>query len=359
MDNAPLRSSELRQAMTGRLQRRGTAKGQINIPAVPDLLDHYVTVCDDTFKAVGVDFTEEELAGLRKILSSQLTEAFKASPRSEIQIEYEAPYGATVQYFVKAQWFSVEGAYENWVATRKPPLFGKEPDARVSNLAAAAADPATFPILDIGAGTGRNSLALARRGHPVDAVEMTPKFADMLGAEARSEGLAVRVIQRDVFTTLADLRQDYQLILLSEVVSDFRTQEQLQGVFELASHCLAPGGTLVFNMFLAKDGYTPDDAARQMGQQCYTSIFTRSELAEASAMAPLELISDDSVYDYEKAHLPAEDWPPTSWYENWVSGMDVFDVPREQCPIELRWLVYRKASWIATPRSGNASPSSW
>lgn len=58
-----------------------------------DLLDHYVTVCDDTFKALGVEFTAEELAGLRKVLSSQVAEAFKASPRSEVQIEYEAPYG--------------------------------------------------------------------------------------------------------------------------------------------------------------------------------------------------------------------------------------------------------------------------
>ena len=30
------------------------------------------------------------------------------------------------------------------------------------------------------------------------------------------------------------------------------------------------------------------------------------------------------------------------WYAGWVSGQDVFDVPREQCPIEMRWLVYQK-----------------
>jgi 16S rRNA A1518/A1519 N6-dimethyltransferase RsmA/KsgA/DIM1 with predicted DNA glycosylase/AP lyase activity len=35
-------------------------------------------------------------------------------------------------------------------------------------------------MLDIGGGTGRNTLALARRGHPVDVVEMTPKFADTI-----------------------------------------------------------------------------------------------------------------------------------------------------------------------------------
>ncbi|MCX6484153.1 MAG: SAM-dependent methyltransferase, partial [Mycobacterium sp.] len=80
-----------------------------------------------------------------------------------------------------------------------------------------------------------------------------------------------------------------------------------------------------------------------LGQQCYTSIFTATELAGAISLHPLHLIADDSVHDYEKDHLPADKWPPTSWYANWVSGLDVFDVPREDSPIELRWLVYRKS----------------
>ena len=335
---------DLRKAMTRRLMRRAVTRAEISVPAAPGMLDEYVEMCNEQFTAIGVRFTAEERAQLREVLKTQLVEAYAASPRSDIVISYESPVGLSVKYHVKAQWFTVQGAYDNWVATREPPLFGTEPDARVSALADEAEYPASFWILDIGAGTGRNTLALARRGHPVDAVEMTEKFAEAIRIEAERDSLGVRVIQRDVFETLQDLRTDYQLILLSEVVSDFRTTEQLRGTFELAAHCLAPGGQLVFNIFLARDGYTPDDAARELGQQCYTSIFTRAELANASALLPLDLIADDSVYEYEKTHLPAENWPPTSWYAGWVSGQDVFDVAREDSPIELRWLVYRKAS---------------
>ena len=57
---------------------------------------------------------------------------------------------------------------------------------------------------------------------------------------------------------------------------------------------------------------------------------------------PLQLVSDHSVHEYEKANLPAGAWPPTSWYADWVSGRDVFDLPRENCPIEMHWLVYQK-----------------
>ena len=328
--------------MTRRLMRRAVGRGEITLPAVPGMLEDYVTMCDDTFTAMGVRFNAEDLAQLRSVLAGQLAEAYAASPRSNIVISYESPVGLSASYNVKAQWFTLGEAYDSWVGTREPPLFGTEPDARVWDLAAAAAVPADFPVLDIGAGTGRNSLALARRGHPVDAVEMTGKFAEILTGEAQREGLDVRVLQRDVFETLDDLRADYDLILLSEVVSDFRTTDQVRRVFELAASCLAPGARLVFNVFLAREGYQPDDAARELGQQAYTSIFTYPELAEAASGLPLELVADDSVHDYEKANLPAEKWPPTSWYANWVCGLDVFDVPRQESPIELRWLVYRK-----------------
>ena len=77
--------------------------------------------------------------------------------------------------------------------------------------------------------------------------------------------------------------RDYQLILLSEVVSDFRTTQQLRSLFELAAQCLAPGGRLVFNAFLPREGYTPDQAAREFGQQMYTTIFTRDEMSTADS----------------------------------------------------------------------------
>ena len=336
--------STLRDAMARRLYRRSVVAGQITVPAVPGMIDEYVKMCDNICAIVGAQQTAEESAGLRTFLETELARAYSASHRSNIVIAYHAPFGIGMNFRVTAEWLTVAGDYDTWVGSREGPLFGTAADARVWALAEEAADPSTYRVLDIGAGTGRNALALARRGHPVDAVEMTPKFAEIIRSEAERESLDVHVIEGDAFDTMDGVRTDYQLIVASEVVPDFRTVQELRGVLELAADCLAPGGRVVFNTFLARPGYTPDSAALELGQQCNTMIFTRDEMTSAVAQLPLELVADDSAVEYEKTHLPQGAWPPTNWFEGWANGLDLFDVEPEESPIELRWLVFTRSA---------------
>jgi SAM-dependent methyltransferase len=336
--------STLREAMARRLYRRSVAMGQISVPAVPSLIDEYVKMCDNLFASVGVQYSPEEFAQLRTVLASQLAEAYRTSSRSNVVISFHAPFGTALNYRVNVESVTIADAYDGWVGTREGSLFGIEPDARVSALASETDDPSSFRVLDIGAGTGRNALALARRGHPVDAVEIAPKLAHIIRSEAERESLDLRVIERDVFATVDEVRCDYHLIVAAELVPDFRATQQLRGLFELAAHRLAPGGRLLFNTFVPRAGYVPDDAAREFGQQCNTMIFTRAEMSSAADGLPLELVADDSAYEYEKLHLPQSAWPPTTWFANWASGLDLFDVERDESPIDLRWLVYQKAS---------------
>jgi 2-polyprenyl-3-methyl-5-hydroxy-6-metoxy-1,4-benzoquinol methylase len=345
VEDTPPRSfdpSVLREAMTQRLQRRAVAEGQITVPAVPAMIDDYVTMCESLFASLGVRYTAEETAQLKKVLQAELAKAFRASSRSNIVISFSAPFGVMLNYRVKAEWSTIGVEYDNWVSNREGPLFGTEPDARVWALASETADPSAYRVLDIGAGTGRNALALARRGHPVDAVEMASKFAEIIRSEAERGSLDVRVIESDVFTAVEGVHGEYQLIVASELVPDFRSTQDLRGMFELAADCLSPGGRLVFNTFVSREGYTPDDPARELGQQCNTSIFTRDELTKAAAQLPLQLVSDDSAYEYEKTHLPDGAWPPTNWFDGWAHGLDVFALKAEESPIELRWLVYQR-----------------
>ena len=307
------------------------------------MVDRYTEKCARIFAELGRAFSDPELAQLRSVLAGQLAEAYSRSQRSSVDISYTAYVSQGLNYQVASRCWTLEEAYHDWIATREPPLFGTEPDARVWALAGAAPDPHTFRILDIGGGTGRNALALARRGHPVDVVELTEKFADSIRTDASRESLDVRVIQSDVFEAEDQLRQDYSLILLSEVVPEFRTTEKVRHLFELAAKSLASGGILVFNVFLADAGYAPNDASRQFAQQAYSGFFTRPEMSTAVAGLPLELVADDCVYEYEQANLPDGAFPPTNWYVGWIIGRDVFGLEHGESPIDLRWLVYRKS----------------
>jgi SAM-dependent methyltransferase len=342
MSNITIAPSDYRKAMIRRTHRRYEFSGRLVLPAVPSLLNEYVQMCDGLFRQIGVCFNSEELDCLRGALENELAIAFEASARSEIIISYDSPTGLIVNYLVKAQWQSLDARYEGWLNTRKPPLFGTEPDARVWKHALVAPNPSDLPVLDVGGGTGRNAIALSRRGHPVDVVELTPKFAQMIRDDASLESLTLRVIEADIFKANVDIGHNYWLMILSEVVSDFRAVHQLRHLFELAACRLAPDGCLVFNVFVVKDGFDLDGAAFELAQQFYSTFFTRQELAVAVSDLSLTLESDESVYEYEKTNLPAGAWPPTGWYADWVTGQDVFDVDRAASPIEMRWLVYRK-----------------
>ncbi len=156
--------------------------------------------------------------------------------------------------------------------------------------------------------------------------------------------LPVRVIQGNVL----DDRQvklrpaHYQLIVISEVISHLRSVNELRQLLATMSDLLVAGGWLLFNSFLPIGNYEPNQIAREIAESEISSIFTRSELAGAIEKLPLEIISDESAFEFEQQHQPIEAWPPTGWYCDWATGRDVFWKSRARPPIELRWLLCRR-----------------
>lgn len=55
----------------------------------------------------------------------------------------------------------------------------------------------------------------------------------------------------------------------------------------LAARALLPGGALVFNTFVARDGAALNEAARQFAEFSYSSFFSRAELAAVVGAPPL------------------------------------------------------------------------
>ena len=87
MEQPSLRSVDAtvqRDALTRRLYRRSLVNGEITLPAVPGMIDEYVSMCEKLFAGVGRAFTAEQLAQVRNVLEGQLAEAYANSPRSNI-----------------------------------------------------------------------------------------------------------------------------------------------------------------------------------------------------------------------------------------------------------------------------------
>jgi SAM-dependent methyltransferase len=335
----------LRAGVIRRLVKKIGVQGRMRIPAVPALLDDYVENLRKTFAAYGRSFSEPEIDALRGILADKLKEAFKASPYAYVIVRYEseAPPKIGIQYWISSEISTIEDQYADWVKTRTPPFFGKHPDTKVMDLARSLGAPKEVPVLDIGAGTGRNTLPLAREGFPTDAVELSPDLANILRDEAAKEGLPVTLYQGDVLGESLELpKERYRLIILCEVVSHFRETSEVRRMFERAAKLLAPGGLLLFSLFVPVSGYQPDTLARELSQVFWCSLFTRDELKEASAGLGFSLLTEESVFEYEKKNLPPSAWPPTGWFEEWARGLDLFRLSLGKAPIDLRWVVYRK-----------------
>lgn len=336
----------LKQAMIRRLPRRLQASGEMSLPAVPALLEHYVKIFDQLWESVGRKFTEAEIDEFRKSLAARLEQAFAASPSAKVVVSYQcdpAPK-TSLTWKVVAMTASFEDEYQHWVATRTPPLFGAHPDAKAVDMARSLGAPAEVTVLDVGAGTGRNTLPLAREGFAIDALEPAPALCNVLKEAVETEKLAVGVVEGNILNPDVQLpRQRYRMLLLSEVVaSHFRGVDHLRQLFQAAERLLEPGGVLVFNLFLSDGGYKADDLARQVSQVFWCVLFGRRDLEVAVEGLPFERLADESAAEYERTHLPEGQWPSTGWYEGWSGGQDLFDLPAERPPMELRWVVYRK-----------------
>ncbi len=113
-------------------------------------------------------------------------------------------------------------------------------DARAGVAPAPGSRPGR--VLDIGAGTGRVALALARAGHPVTAVDLDAELLDALSA--RTAGLDLETVRADARLFELD-RRDFALCVAPMQTLQLLggTTGRLEFMARARAH-LAPGGLL-------------------------------------------------------------------------------------------------------------------
>lgn len=117
-----------------------------------------------------------------------------------------------------------------------------------------AAEEGAAELLDVGAGTGRVSLDLARAGHAVVALDLDAVLLDALRERAAAEGLPVEAVEGDARDF--DLRRRFPLVLAPMQTIQLLGGPAARTAFlrRAAAH-LAPGGLLACALADALEGF--------------------------------------------------------------------------------------------------------
>jgi len=107
-------------------------------------------------------------------------------------------------------------------------------------------------VLDLGCGLGNLSLAAARRGSTVTAIDASPTAVDRINAVARQENLPVHPLCADL-STYAITRQ-YDTIIAIGLLMFFSRTRALAMLSDIQSQ-VAPGGHAVINTLIEGTSY--------------------------------------------------------------------------------------------------------
>lgn len=111
--------------------------------------------------------------------------------------------------------------------------------------------PARGKGLDLGSGTGKNSLYLASKGIEVQAVDLSRKALNLLKEEAKELGLPVKTIKQDI-SDFPISPSSYDLILCLGSLM-FLEPEKIALLSRRVMEGLAPGGLLFCSAYTIKD----------------------------------------------------------------------------------------------------------
>jgi ubiquinone/menaquinone biosynthesis C-methylase UbiE len=161
--------------------------------------------------------------------------------------------------------------------------------------------------LDVGTGTGRYALKLARSGASVTAIDQSPEMLARARQAARSEGLAIDFQQVSLEDGLPFAAQHFDLLTCTLMLCHL--PDLLPALRECA-RVLRPAGTLLLTDFHPGSvRYGWRTAFRQAGVRYVlpNMAHTRETYLEALAACGLSLLS---ALDLPLGALPARDYPP-------------------------------------------------
>jgi len=142
------------------------------------------------------------------------------------------------------QWY--EKMFENYARTYDQEVFTQGTMGEVDFLEQEFEYDRTKKILDIGCGTGRHAIELAKRGYTVTGIDLSESQLSRAREKAAEAGVQVEFIQQDA--RKLNFQQEFEaVIMLCEgAFSLMETDEMNFQILQGASKALKPKGIFIF-----------------------------------------------------------------------------------------------------------------
>ena len=136
------------------------------------------------------------------------------------------------------------------------------------------------PVLELGAGTGRVTLAIAEAGIPIHALDSSPEMLDALAAKlaARPQNLRDRVTPVGGDMRTFDLAERFALVILPfrAFLHNITDDDRLATLARVRHH-LRPGGRLAFNVYHPSLEYMRNSSGALAGVWRWVGTFPRDD----------------------------------------------------------------------------------
>ncbi len=139
-----------------------------------------------------------------------------------------------------------EALFENYSERYEEESFTKGTVGEVDFIETEMEYDRSRTILDIGCGTGRHAIELARRGYTVTGADLSESMLNKARANAEKAGVRVRFLQADARKLTFSREFDFVQMICEGGFSLMETDEMNFDILKGAVNALKPGGRLLF-----------------------------------------------------------------------------------------------------------------
>jgi len=205
------------------------------------------------------------------------------------------------------KWY--EELFENYAEGYDREAFTQGTLGEVDFIEAEAGGDRRKKILDVGCGTGRHAVELAKRGYEVTGLDLSETQLRKARAKAAEAGVKVKFIRADARDFRIDTLFDLAIMICEGAFPLMETDEMNFRILKNITHALKPGGKLIFTTLNALFPlfHSVKDFLNAAGQKSEGNTFDLMTFRDHSR---LEIADDDGrlktlVCD-ERYYTPSE-----------------------------------------------------